>query len=999
MNRVITFFRKSTIGQILIFCPIFLLPFQNAYAQDYFQQEVNFEIQVCLNDKLHELNAFETVEYINRSPDTLDFLIFHLWPNGYSSNKTALAKQLMEQKGKSKLFNDNDLKGFIDSLDFKINQQTVQWAFLDGQPDICKIMLIQPLNPGDTVFITTPFRVKIPKAVTSRLGHLETSYQISQWYPKPAVYDRNGWHPMPYLDQGEYYSEFGNYDVSITLPDNYTVGATGNLQSEKEIERLNTLAKDSSWKSTYDTAGYEFPASSLLLKTLRYTENQIHDFAWFADKRFHVMKGLVKLPDSGKEVTTWVLCTNKQAKLWKDAIPYVNNAILRFSNWVGNYPYNSYTAVQSTLNAGIGMEYPGITVIGWVDDSTALDKVIAHEAGHSWFFGALGSDERRYPFMDEGITSAYETRYMTERYPNKKLWEIFFANPKLGKLFSRTMPAERIHELQWLIAARNNLEQPLDLAATDYGFANYGLMIYDKAGMGFNYLRAYLGDPLFDTTMHEYFRVWRFKHPQPDDLHRLFESVTGKDLDWFFKDFIQTTKRLDYRIVRRKGQQLLVRNGGELVSPVVISGIRRDSITFTQWEEGFKGEKWIELSSMNFSEIKIDPLHRMPEMARLNNNIRRLGISPKADPLYPQFLFSIEDPDKRTLQFIPAFNWSKEDGIMAGAVLHNGFFLPKILDYVFTPFYSFDNGRLTGYGKVSYNITPFETVVRKATFSVEGTQFGAPGNQNYLRAKVGLDVHFRSDLKKDVPKHKAFMAYITASDLAQINLSQQAKLNSYLQFGYQLEKTSVVNPFKLITMFEGHSSFQKVTSEFNYRYSYYGQNNGLDIRLFAGGMLKTNALAPFYSLAASGRSGSELYLFEGSYPDRFASTSGSFLSRQMTLSEGGLISPINDRLGFSRWLVSLSMTSDLPGKIGFVEIKPFINAVLTDHGMETGNRSPFFFEAGLKTGIWNLFEISVPFLVSSNIQSMTGSFKDRIRFTFNLDSFTSMKFNLAGLGI
>lgn len=984
---------------MFIFCPILLLPFQNAFAQDYFQQEVNFEIQVCLNDKLHELNAFETVEYINRSPNTLDFLIFHLWPNGYSSNKTALAKQLMEQKGKSKLFDDNDLKGFIDSLDFKINQQTVQWSFLDGQPDICKIMLTQPLHPGDTAFVTTPFRVKIPKAVTSRLGHLETSYQITQWYPKPAVYDRNGWHPMPYLDQGEYYSEFGNYDVSITLSDNYTVGATGNLQNEKEIERLNTLAMDSSWKSTFDTAGYAFPPSSIQLKTLRYTENQIHDFAWFADKRFHVMKGLVKLPDSGKEITTWVLCTNKQAKLWKDAIPYVNNAILRFSNWVGNYPYNNYTAVQSTLNAGIGMEYPGITVIGWVDDSTALDKVIAHEAGHSWFFGALGSDERRYPFMDEGITSAYETRYMTERYPDKKLWEIFFANPKLGKLFSRTMPAERIHELQWLIAARNNLEQPLDLAATDYGFANYGLMIYDKAGMGFNYLRAYLGDPLFDTTMHEYFRVWRFKHPQPDDLHQLFESVTGKDLDWFFKDFIQTTKRLDYLIVRREGQQLLVRNGGELVSPMVICGLRRDSITFTQWEEGFKGEKWIELPSMNFSEIKIDPLHRMPEIARLNNNIRRLGISPKADPLYPQFLFSIEDPDKRTLQFIPAFNWSKEDGIMAGAVLHNGFFLPKILDYVFTPFYSFENRALTGYGRVSYNITPFESVVRKATFSVEGTQFGAPGNQNYLRAKVGLDVYFRSDLKRDIPKHKAFMAYITASDLAQINLSQQAKLNSYLQFGYQLEKTSVVNPFKLITMLEAHSSFQKLTSEIKYKYSYYGQNNGLDIRLFAGGMLKTNALAPFYSLAASGRSGRELYLFEGSYPDRFASTSGSFLTRQMTLSEGGLVSPINERLGFSRWLVSLSMTSDLPGKIGFVEIKPFANLVLTDHGMETGNRSPFFFEAGLKTGIWNLFEISVPLLVSSNIQSMTGSFKDRIRFSFNLDSFTSMKINLAGLGI
>jgi len=999
MNRLNVFFRKNTIGQMFIICPIFIVPFQNAFAQGYFQQEVNYEIRVTLNDKCHELNAFETVEYINRSPDTLDFLLFHLWPNGYSSNKTALAKQLMEQKGKAKLFNDMELKGYIDSLDFRIDKKIVQWGFYDGQPDICKIILNEPLHPGDTVYVTTPFHVKIPKAVTSRLGHLETSYQISQWYPKPAVYDRNGWHPMPYLDQGEYYSEFGTYDVSITLPDNYTVGATGNLQNEQEMERLNALASDSSWKKTIDTAGYDFPPSSKQTKTLRYTEKQIHDFAWFADKRFHVMKGMVKLPDSGKEITTWVMCTNKQAKLWKDAIPYVNNAILRFSKWIGEYPYNNYTAVQSTLNAGIGMEYPGITVIGWVDDSTALDKVIAHEAGHSWFYGALGSNERRYPFMDEGITSAYEVRYMTERYPNKKLWELFFTHPKLGNLFSKTMPAERIHELQWLVAARDNLEQPLDLPATDYSFTNYGTMIYDKAEMGFNYLRAYLGDPLFDTVMHEYFRVWRFKHPQPDDLHQLFEAQTGKDLDWFFKDFISTTKRLDYRIVRRKGQQLLVKNGGELVSPVIISGLRRDSITFVQWEEGFKGEKWIDLPTMNFSVLKIDPLHQMPEIARLNNNIRRLGISPKADPLYPQFLFSIEDPDKRTIIFIPALNWSQEDRIMAGAVLHNGFYLPKILNYVFTPFYSFHNRVLTGYGKISYNMTPFENIIRKATFSVEGTRYGAPGNQHYLQAKAGLDIRFRSDLKKEVPEHRAFVHYITASDLAQIELSQKAAMKTYLQVGYQLEKTSVVNPFRLNTTFEGRSTFQKVTTTFNYRYSYYGQKNGLDIRLFAGGMLKTDASSPFYSLAASGRSGRELYLYEGSYLDRFGRASGSFLTRQMTLSEGGLVSPINEQLGFSRWLVSLTMTSDLPGKIGFIEIKPFVNLLLNDHGSVTGNRSPFFFEAGLKTGIWNLFEISVPLLVSGNIQSMTGSFKDRIRFTFNLETFTSMKFNLAGLGL
>ena len=163
-------------------------------------------------------------------------------------------------------------------------------------------------------------------------------------------------------------------------------------------------------------------------------------------------------------------------------------------------------------------------------------------------------------------------------------------------------------------------------------------------------------------------------------------------------------------------------------------------------------------------------------------------------------------------------------------------------------------------------------------------------------------------------------------------------------------------------------------------------------------MLGKASSIPFYDFSASGRSGRELYLYQGMYFDRFSVFPETFWSRQMTLSEGGLVSPVNDRLGYSRWLFSLSLTSDLPGKAGWVAVKPFVNLLWNDHGMNnTDHPSAFFFEAGLKTGIWNLFEIYVPLLVSGNIQSITGSFKDRIRFVFNLDSFNQIKLNLADL--
>ena len=626
MKRV---FYTYPVTQRLLLGLIFLCFCPTVLSQRYFQQETNYRICVTLNDKLHELSGFETIEYINNSPDTLRFLFFHLWPNGYRDNTTGLARQLFGLNGKERLFNDPELKGYIDSLDFKVDEQKVRWNLLPGQPDICRIMLNKDLKSGDTTKITTPFHVKIPKGVSSRLGHIGESYQISQWYPKPAVYDKFGWHQMPYLDQGEFYSEFGSFDVRITLPENYIVGATGKLQNEQELKMLDILAADTARRNISNNNKADFPPSSIHTKTLRYVEQQVHDFAWFADKRFHVLKGNVKLPDSGREVTTWVMYTNEQKGLWEDALPAVENAIVFFSRWIGDYPYQSFTAVQSTINAGEGMEYPGLAVIGAAESAYSLEEVIVHEVGHSWFYSALGFDERRYPFLDEGITSAYEIRYMDERYPRKKLWEVYFKNKKLAHFFHiDKLPIRRMPEIEWLMQARRNLDQPLNLPAPEYSTLNYSLDIYYKAAMGFNYLRAYLGDSIFDPIMHHFYIQWKFKHPQPDDLRIFFESQTGKDLNWFFTEFLGTTKQIDYKAIRYENQKVLIKNNGRIASPLVICGMHKDSIYFEMWIDGFEGQRWIDVPQGNYSEIKIDPRHIMPELFRLNNNIRTSGIFP-----------------------------------------------------------------------------------------------------------------------------------------------------------------------------------------------------------------------------------------------------------------------------------------------------------------------------------------------------------------------------------
>ena len=219
---------------------IFIVSVISAQEAEYFQQNVDYNIEVSLNDTNHTLSAFEKLIYSNNSPDTLGFIWFHIWPNAYKDDSTAYAKQAGPNSRFAK--SDSSSRGFIDSLDFSVDGERVDWNYHPEWSDVLKINLKKPLNPGESIIIETPFFVKLPK-VFSRLGHTGKHYEITQWYPKPAVFDNKGWHPMPYLNQGEFYSEFGSFDVRITLPKDYRIMATGDLiNGEFEYAWLDSLA-------------------------------------------------------------------------------------------------------------------------------------------------------------------------------------------------------------------------------------------------------------------------------------------------------------------------------------------------------------------------------------------------------------------------------------------------------------------------------------------------------------------------------------------------------------------------------------------------------------------------------------------------------------------------------------------------------------------------------------------------------------------------------------
>lgn len=944
-------------------------------SQSYWQQQVDYTIGVKLDDQRHELHGVATIEYINNSPHELTFIWFHLWPNAYSNNNTALAKQKLKGNRQEDLFNNPNKRGYMDSLAFTIDGQTVKTEPHPEHNDICKLLLNKPLASGQKITISTPFRVKIPWGGISRMGHMGQSYQITQWYPKPAVYDIKGWHPIPYLDQGEFYSEFGSFDVSITLPRNYKVASTGELQTASEMEWLNELAEKDAQRDSFPRAE-PLTNSDSVYKTIRYTENQVHDFAWFADKNFHVLRGEVKLPHSGKSVTTWSFFPGRAAKFWKKAPSYIHDAVYNYSLWLGDYPYKNCTALEGPLGAGGGMEYPGITIVSSGGSDISLDMVITHEVGHNWFYGILGFNERDYPYLDEGINTFYEMRYMDWKYPQKSLAERIGFPPFVGKLTGMDkLNGSEYYSLMYRGPASYRTDQPINLTSTEYSFTNYGVIVYMKSGLSYNYLKSYLGEAEFDRIMKLFYEKWKFKHPQPEDFRSIFEENTSKDVSWFFKELVPTTDKLDYKIKRVNNNQLLVKNKGELATPLLINGVTNDSVLFEKWVPGFKGRKRITLPDTAVNLLAIDYKQNTPELYRNNNYLRTEGLFRKTEPVKLKFFTTLNDYKYSVIQYVPAIGWNSGNQIMAGALLHNGILIKKPFEYQLMPLYGFKGNKLAGMGKLTWNIFPDFANIRILSFSVSGMQFAFDEHTNYNKLKVEARAVFHNSSYSFYPKHSLFANFTRATDPFTLILYLK-EYNNVFNLNYAYQNPEKINLTNVNYNFKANKDFGRTSVEaiFNLKPSFF--KSPLKLRLFTGGMLYNSSGAFENPFMVNGRNGFFDYEYEGIFPGRF--DGGGLWSHQFMPVEGAMALPYFKAA--NKFMVTVGGDFKLLSKSIFKLVRLYGNTAYYTFDLD----SEFLYEAGVKVGQPGFFEVYFPLIYKKDDFNYM-NYGDLIRFNLNLN--------------
>lgn len=608
-----------------VFAFIFLLATSfNGYTQ-YWQQRADYKIDISLDHNTHEFTGKQTIVYTNNSPDALQRLYYHLYFNAFQPGSA------MDTRSLNIVDPDPRVGDRISKLkQEEYGHQHVKSLRVNGKPvefkeneTILEVVLTTPIAAGAKATLEMEFYGTVPIQIrrSGRNSSEGIDYSMSQWYPKLCEYDRNGWHPNPYIGR-EFHGVWGNFEVNITIDKKYIIGATGILQNPQEIGH-----------GYIDEQKVKRPSGDKL--TWKFRAENVHDFAWGADPDFiHTTHQM----ENGPLLHFFYQNDPVYGQVWKDGVDLVKKGFKFLCDNFGQYPYPQYSVVQGGDG---GMEYPMMTLITGNRKLPSFVGVVLHEAAHSWYQGILATNESLYPWMDEGFTS----------YASSEAFNTLFAGRILGDHSSAYS--------SYIEIANSDKEEALDTHADHYitNYA-YGTASYSKGEVYLAQLKHILGSETFKRGMLRYFDMWKFKHPTADDFIHVMELESNMVLDWYNEYFVQSTKTIDYAVSNFFSNQTksvaVIERQGLMPMPVEVevtlnSGERHmyyiplDIMRGEKSGKEYNGNSWTIMEDWKWvdsnyalelpypadqiSEINIDPSEGMADIKRENNVLKPMGMN------------------------------------------------------------------------------------------------------------------------------------------------------------------------------------------------------------------------------------------------------------------------------------------------------------------------------------------------------------------------------------
>lgn len=509
------------------------LGFNSAFAQSapYWQQHADYKMEVSMDVKNYQYKGKQELVYTNNSSDTLKKVFYHLYPNAFQpgSEMDARLHFIKDPDGrmvsKVKQADGKEVKqsrietlkpneaGYLKITNFKQDGAAAQTR-VSGT--ILEVTLAKPILPNSKTTFTLDFDGQVPVQIrrSGRNNSEGVELSMSQWYPKLAEFDFEGWHADPYIAR-EFHGVWGNFDVKITIDKEYTIGGSGYLQDKNSIGH--------GYQDAGVTVTYPKKAKTL---TWHFIAPNVHDFTWAADKEY--THDIVKGPND-VDLHFFYKNNEKTTANWKQLEPLMVKVMEYYNQRVGAYPYKQYSFIQGGDG---GMEYAMCTLMLGNGTLEGILGTATHELGHSWFQHILASNESKHPWMDEGFTTYIEDSALNELKGDKKE-----ANPFVGNYKA------------YYSLVNSGKEQPQTTHGDRYDENRpYSISSYVKGSLFLSQLEYVIGKENVDATLKRYFNDFKFKHPTPNDIKRTAERVSGAELDWYLIDWTQTTNTIDYGI-------------------------------------------------------------------------------------------------------------------------------------------------------------------------------------------------------------------------------------------------------------------------------------------------------------------------------------------------------------------------------------------------------------------------------------------------------------------
>ena len=578
---------------------------QNHPNPGYWQQHVDYKMNVTVDVKKYQYSGNQELVYTNNSPDTLKKVYFHLFPNAFqpgsamdirlqtiSDPDKRMVRKFMKEKKEVKESRISTLKpdeiGFLNVSNLKQNGQLVV-SKVEGT--ILEVTLNEAILPKSKTVFSLDFTGQVPLQIrrSGRNSEEGIALSMTQWYPKMADFDFDGWPADPYIAR-EFHGVWGNFDVKITIDKDYTIGGTGYLQNKNEIGK------------GYEDAGIQvvYPKKTRTLTWHFYAPN-VHDFAWGADKEYVHDK---IIGENNVELHFFYKNKPENIENWKKMQPKTAELLAFYNKHVGAYPYKQYSVVQGGDG---GMEYAMCTLITGNRSYGSLVGVTAHEFAHSWFQHILATNEAKHCWMDEGFTSYISNLAMNEIMPPKEPESPFADAYK-----------------NYVYLANSGKEQPLTNHADRFDLnMAYGIAAYSKGEVFLAQLAHVIGEENLEKTIKKYYSDFKFTHPTPNDIKRTAEKITGANLDWYLNEWAQTTNTIDYAIKEVQSNEtqtkVTIERKGRMPMPIDI---------IVEYTDGSKDYFYVPNSLLRWEKPNPYP------------NLKRT-VLPSWDWAYPTFSFQI----------------------------------------------------------------------------------------------------------------------------------------------------------------------------------------------------------------------------------------------------------------------------------------------------------------------------------------------------------------------